>query len=263
MKQGASRNGGLLVVAGHAIYQDRRWHGGFPGEERCYEGHILDGLAIARSEGYAAVSFSGGWTRDRRAGFPSEVTNSEAEGMLELAREVGAIGDEPPRVLTEGYARDSFENVFFSMACFHRSFGAWPSRVGVVSWKFKALRFYLIACGLRLGDGAFTFHGSGDLDTQRVMEVVAAANAAYEAMMIDTAAKAPAIGDPLHRHRDFANKRMERTPRRFGDNAEYLRLVKQAYDVAQGPVSRCIDEVEAVVPGAGWRSVSWPWRSPT
>ena len=146
-------NGGLLIVAGHAIYQSKEWHGGFTGEDRYYEGHVLDGLEIARSGGYEAICFSGGRTRDRDPKFPRHVTNSEAEGMIEFAQDMGCIGSRPPHVLAECYARDSFENVFFSILCFYHHFSAWPSRLGVVSWKFKAVRFYLIACGLRLGDG--------------------------------------------------------------------------------------------------------------
>ncbi len=263
-----ARNGGLLVVAGHAIYQRGKWYGGYYGEDRFYEEHVLDGLRIARSAGYEAVALSGGHTRDNEVGFPSrEVTNSEGEGMLEFVAGRELLGARPPELLAESFARDSFENVFFSMLCFYRNFGAWPSRVGVVSWKFKALRFYLIACGLQLGDGRFLFYGSGDPVLQSTLETIAIANARYDAAIVNCAQRAEII-DPLHRdEKEFGSKRIRRMSSDIPTNRSYLDRVKEAYDRdfdptagAQGIVGRLIDAVETVKPGPDWRKVEWPWK---
>lgn len=238
-------NGGLLMLAGHAIYQDGRWHGGYHDEERLYEQHVRDAFAIFRAEDYQALVLSGGRSRPHLAG---DVSNSEAEGMLEYAREAGwaKSGDS---VLLEQYGRDSFENLFFSMLCFHRCFGEWPSRVGAVSWKFKALRFYLIACGLRLAAGRFRFFGSGD---PAAFEEFAIASVQYDAMIV----RDGEIVDPLHRDAQwFAAKRLARTPREFVTNATYLAHVKQEYGHAD-----LIDLVELIEPGRTWREVRWPWK---
>jgi hypothetical protein len=148
----------------------------------------------------------------------------------------------------ERFGRDSFENLFFSMLYFHRQFGEWPSRVGAVSWKFKALRFYLIACGLRLAEGRFRFYGSGDPSG---FEEFAVASVQYDAMIVRNGE----IVDPLHRDAQwFAAKRMGRTPREFKSNEDYLRLVKQEYGKAA-----LIDLVESIEPGPAWRDLNWPW----
>ena len=105
------------------------------------------------------------------------------------------------------------------MLCFHRRFGEWPSRVGAVSWKFKALRFYLIACGLRLADGRFRFFGSGDPSGQPAIEAFAAASVQYDAAIV----RGGEIVDPLHRDGQwFGEKRLGRMPREFATNADYL-----------------------------------------
>jgi hypothetical protein len=123
--------------------------------------------------------------------------------------------------------------------------------VGAVSWKFKALRFYLIACGLRLAEGRFRFFGSGDPAGQAAIEAFAGASVQYDAAIV----RGGEIVDPLHRDREwFGAKRMGRMPREFGSNDDYLRRVKQEYG-NEG----VIDLVESIEPGPGWREVGWPW----
>jgi hypothetical protein len=237
-------NGGLLMLAGHAIYEGGRWHGGHQNEDRLYETHVRDAFRIFATEGYHALALSGGRSRPHLA---NQVSNSEAQGMLEYAREAGLGGV----VLLEQFGRDSFENVFFSMLCFHKKFGEWPSRVGAVSWKFKALRFYLIACGLRLADGRFRFFGSGDPAGQPAIEAFAAASVQYDAMIV----RGGEIVDPLHRDPQwFGTKRQGRTPSEFATNRDYLRRVQQEYGNAD-----LIDLVESIQPGPSWRDVKWPW----
>jgi hypothetical protein len=237
-------NGGLLMLAGHAIYQGGQWQGGHQNEDRLYETHVRDAFRIFVDEGYEALALSGGRSRPHLA---EQVSNSEAEGMAEWARTHGLVWP-PGAVLLERYGRDSFENLFFSMLCFHRQFGEWPSRVGAVSWKFKALRFYLIACGLQLADGRFRFFGSGDPSG---FEEFAIASVRYDAMIV----RDGQIVDPLHRDRQwFGAKRMGRTPREFATNGDYLRRVKQEYGH-----SDLIDLVESIEPGPQWRDVNWPW----
>lgn len=247
------RNRGLLMLAGHAIYQHGRWHGGHQDEDRLYEKHVRDAFRIFAAEDYQALVLSGGRSRPH---LPPEISNSEAEGLRDYALEAGLVrpGD---RVLLEPFGRDSFENLFFSILRFNREFGEWPSRVGAVSWKFKALRFYLIACGLQLGQGLFRFFGSGDPADQEAIEAFAAASAQYDAMIV----RGGEIVDPLHRDRQwFAAKRLGRMPRECATNAEYLRQVKQAYD-PDGAAGKLIDLVESLEPGPAWREAAWPWTA--
>lgn len=237
-------NGGMLMLAGHAIYQGGRWHGGHQNEDRLYETHVREAFQIRAAEGYDALVLSGGRSRPH---LPREIVNSEAEGMLEYAQAAGIVRVDHT-VLLEHYGRDSFENLFFAMLCFHHRFGEWPRRVGAVSWKFKALRFYLIACGLGLADGRFRFFGSGDPSG---FEEFAIAGVQYDGMIVRNGE----IVDPLHRDAQwFAAKRLRRMPHEFATNGEYLARVKQEY--GQGEL---IDQVELLAPGPGWREIVWPW----
>ncbi|MGO9272648.1 MAG: hypothetical protein ACLQOO_20840 [Terriglobia bacterium] len=211
------------------------------------------------------VSFSGGNTRPNDEAVRSgEVTNSEGEGQLEWARTKYPDADLSD-VLVERFARDSFENIFFSLLAYFHSFGTWPACVHVVTWPFKANRSYLIACGLRLGDGRFFFHGCGDLISQQSMEIVTQANVEYEQGIVS----GKQIIDPLHRSADFARKRAGRMPQKYRDNREYIDMVKRAYDREiegecglQHPVSTIIDVVENTREGAEWRGIRWPWCTP-
>jgi len=266
-------SGGLLIVAGHAIYQNGKWYGGWPNEERFYEQHVRDGFQIWKDENYQALVLSGGRTRTNDPEVIADnITNSEGEGLLEFARDAGLYTSESG-VLVESYARDSFENVFFSMLRFFREFESWPSRVGIVSWKFKAVRFYLIACGLKLGDGRFVFYGSGDPDIQKTIEIVSVANAKYDASIVDLGKGE--IHDPLHRDpHEFVAKRLDpkrgtkdRTPKEFKNNSDYLKQVKITYDKnfnpgvgKQGVAGDVIDTVERIQPGLSWRDIEWPWE---
>ena len=260
-------DGGLLLVAGHAIYQGGAWYGGYPGEEAIYQGHLTDGVKLSRTRGYDALVLSGGHTRDRTPGFPAErVTNSEAAGMAELLADLQLQRRDLPPMLEEPFARDSLENLLFSMLCYHRHLGRWPARVGVVSWKFKALRFYIIACGLGLDDGRFTFHGSGDLTGRGVTEAAAMASVASDAALVAALDQGqPTLHDPLQRaDQPFAAKRALRMPWRFDSSARYLAQVKAAYDPEPAPggqVSRLLDTLEHLGPGRIWRDVSWPWNT--
>ncbi len=244
-------NNGLLMLAGHAIYQDGRWHGGHQNEDRLYETHVRDAFRILAEEGYQALVLSGGRSRPH---LQPAITSSEAQGMRDYALESGLMRPADP-VLLELWGRDSFENLFFSILCFYRRFGEWPSRVGAVSWKFKALRFYLIACGLRLAEGRFRFYGSGDPASQDAVEAFAAAGVQYDSMIV----RGGEIMDPLHRDRQwFAEKRLGRMPREFSSNSDYLRCVKQEYGAFRG-ASELIDLVESIEPGPAWRAIAWPW----
>ncbi len=59
-------NGGLLMLAGHAIYAGGRWHGGHQNEDRLYETHVRDAFRIFADEGYQALALSGGRSRNSR-----------------------------------------------------------------------------------------------------------------------------------------------------------------------------------------------------
>src|SRR5689334_15546221 len=82
----------LVVVAGHSIFQNGRWYGGHPGEDRFYAQHIEDGVAKHAALESSALIFSGGYTRPNHEAVRSgAVTNSEAHGMVEYAVARGLV----------------------------------------------------------------------------------------------------------------------------------------------------------------------------
>ena len=187
--------------------------------------------------------------------------------MLAFARDAGLVPAESPIFLAEEFARDSFENVFFSVLAYRRNFGYWPSRVGALSWKFKALRYYMIGLGLGLLKNDFRFFGSADPLSSEACEKVAIASVAYDAQIVDL--NQMEIVDPLHRGPDFARKRTSRMPSEFNnENGAYLKAVIQAYDSqlseigVPGIIAHTINSVETLGPGPQWRTFAPPWRVP-
>jgi hypothetical protein len=162
---------------------------------------------------------------------------TEAEGMREFADEEGLLSGVGERLILERFARDSAENIFFSLLAFHCRTGRWPSRVGVVSWSSKGLRFHLLASGFGLG-GRIFFYGTGDYPDPVSLERAAAAEARFNATIVDVSFVPPAFKliDPLLRNEiEFARKRWGRMPKKFEPNADgnraYIAEVKAAYAV--------------------------------
>ncbi len=257
--------GGLLAVSGHSIYHRGKWHGGFPGEDSFYAAHVAAGIRLRHEHGYDYICFSGGCTRPRLEAQTDGI--SEAEGMENFALEKGLIVRGDPRVITDRHSRDSFENCFFSILAFYRRTAKWPSRVGIISWASKGLRYHLIAAGLGLG-GRVRFYGVGDYPNQADLERACAAEARLVSKMADVADESPShqLTDPLFRDEaEFGRKRWNRMPRTFTPDArgddDYMREVKAAYGAHDVYVRELIDRVHRLTPGDGWRHIAWPWLS--
>jgi len=76
-----------------------------------------------------------------------ESTTTEAESYLRLAQLANLLPGQnsgsliSARATTENYAMDSYQNLLFSIARFREFTGHFPSKVTVVGYKFKQLRF--------------------------------------------------------------------------------------------------------------------------
>ncbi len=115
------------------------------------------GLAIADNTGSGAAAaklpatmgvFSGGQSR-ASAGPRSEggtyldvvIRNPTDFGLTEQTGRT-AVGSEPTGYpFAEEHARDSLENVLFSLCRFYEITGRWPRRITVVGFAYKARRF--------------------------------------------------------------------------------------------------------------------------
>ena len=178
----------LIVVPGHAVYvgsepsQSRitaNWRGTFEGyqendEAALYCEHIRTGVLIASrgKEPKSLLVFSGGETR-RKAG-----PYAEAQSYWFLASQ-NSWFEHPEveeRATTEEYARDSFENLLFSLHRFRQCTGRLPVRVLVCGFSFKSRRYELHwrtifdneedkkirLAGLKLLDTQFSYIGVND-----------------------------------------------------------------------------------------------------
>jgi hypothetical protein len=255
--------GSVVITAGHAIYREGVWHGGFKGEDSFYARHVEAGIRLVEEGRYDYCILSGAPTRPA---FERETFGiSEAEGMQNYAIEHRLCSAQDQRILLETWARDSMENLFFGILAFRRKAGCWPSRVGVVSWNSKGLRYHLIASGMRLG-GRIVFHGEGDYPTQTDLERACAAEARFNSVIVDVNCTPPAyqLIDPLLRNvSEFAQKRWARMPRSFSPDAAgnkaYMEKVKSAYAANDVGIRALIDQIESLEPGEGWRDIQWPW----
>ena len=128
-----------IIVAGHAVLRlnqmskaerdDAAWYllsyqkdQGFPG---IITSHIKKGIDLAKKDNNAVLFFSGGQTRKDVGPI------SEAASYYYLAEEKKWMGAINQRTYLEEYARDSFENLLFSICRFREVTGDYPSKVTV------------------------------------------------------------------------------------------------------------------------------------
>jgi hypothetical protein len=135
------------------------------GEAPFYLEHMRRGAVLTAHHPAALLVFSGGRTR-RAAGTWSEAASyrqiAERAGWWLPDRQHELRAELERRSITEEFARDSWENLLFSLCRFQQATGRYPRRVTVVSWAFKAERFDLHRSALRIPASRFRFVGQGD-----------------------------------------------------------------------------------------------------
>jgi hypothetical protein len=249
---------GMVIVAGHAIYQDGVWYGGYKGEDRIYEEHVIQGYRVAERLGLALI-VSGGETRPHipqiRQG------QSEAKGMYDFAVKAGLTGNGVP-IIQEPKARDSFSNILYSLFAFKKAYGEWPRDIHAVSLPFKQRRWELMASGIGVAD-RLTFHGVG----HDSMHKAPVPETAWCNKLLNERGE---LVNPFLAGQDFEVKRTERTPLHLREQGAYTHTVKQHYDTVYslsrglitGDIGRVIDMVEIVRKGnRDWSCVARPWLS--
>lgn len=156
----------LIIVAGHAI-----WLGGSKykkdidwvlephqyGQTGTFVAHIRQGAKLAAESPKSLLIFSGGETR-YAAGARSESQSYTA--LFQLLEQEDPILGSLDRVTTEEFARDSFENLLFSIARFYEVTGRYPDKISVVGFLFKQERYSDIHCkAIKFPKSKFTYHG--------------------------------------------------------------------------------------------------------
>ena len=195
-----------MVVAGHAVLTSLDYHNltddgqwelqSFQrGQLSTFLRHIEEGIAVAATDPTALLLFSGGETRSH-AGPRSEAQSywmvAELRGWFgrEQGRDWGeAAGSGDPiaegvgsdgvwsvrsRSSTEEFARDSYENLLFSICRFHELTQAYPSRITVVGFSFKGPRFaQLHRAAIRFPEDRFAYVGINPSTSTSTSEAVA------------------------------------------------------------------------------------------
>ncbi|KAH0434500.1 hypothetical protein IEQ34_026804 [Dendrobium chrysotoxum] len=161
----------LVMVAGHSIYisstcgkfdSEDSWflepYQKHPGQAATFIAHIKEGAEIAAQDESALLLFSGGETRNGAG------PRSEAQSYWAVAEAKGWFGkgnNVKNRALTEEHARDSFENLLFSVCRFRELTGSYPQNITVVSYDFKKERFSdLHRSSIRFPEERFFFVGT-------------------------------------------------------------------------------------------------------
>lgn len=194
-----------IIVAGHAIcanpadpWAESNWTL-LPfqrGEVPCYIGHIEAGVRAAAADPDSLLLFSGGYSR-AEAG-----PRSEAASYFWVADHLGWFGhpEVRARALTEEFARDSFENLLYSICRVKEYTGHYPAHVTCVSWRFKSDRFHLHRESIRWPAARFTYNGVNDPpDLPQAIDAETRNRAAY-------------VADPYSSSPAFRAKRDARNP---------------------------------------------------
>lgn len=159
----------LVIVAGHAIYVGRNWEpmalrneSGWvlerfqKGQVATFLSHIERGVKMTQNDSNTLLLFSGGQTRGG-AGPRSE---GATYWLAADAHKWYGGGGVRERASTEEYARDSFENLLFSVCRFRQLTGRYPLSISMVSFGFKRARFVDVhRRALRYPGYAFHFVG--------------------------------------------------------------------------------------------------------
>lgn len=142
----------LIIVGGHAIFHgknsldifcDTNWflYEFQKGEPRLYVEHIKAGVIEASKDEESLLIFSGGQTRK------SVGPISESQSYWTIADLCSWWGNPEvkSRATTEEFARDSFENLIFSICRFYECTNRFPENITVIGWGFKKER-YIFHC---------------------------------------------------------------------------------------------------------------------
>ncbi|XP_023895252.1 uncharacterized protein C57A10.07 [Quercus suber] len=202
----------LVMVAGHSVYtssscgkvdKEDSWflesYQKNPGQASTFVRHIQEGVDIAAKDDAALLLFSGGETR-KDAG-----PRSEAQSYWSVAESEGWFGREENvrwRALTEEHARDSFENLLFSVCRFRELTGTYPYNITVVSYDFKEERFaHLHRTAIGFPESRFFYLGTPASSTSK-----------EAALKGEALVRAQFQGDPYGCQGSLYRKRLGRDP---------------------------------------------------
>lgn len=104
----------------------------------CFKEHIEKSIELIKEDEEAQLIISGGQTKKQSGPI------SESQSYYQLAHRLyhQSIDEKIwERISTEEFARDSFENVIYSLCRFYELYGKYPAKISIVGFAFKKNRF--------------------------------------------------------------------------------------------------------------------------
>lgn len=152
----------LILVGGHAIFHGRKsidvlcdtnWYlyDFQKGEPKLYIEHIKAGVEEACKDKHSLLIFSGGQTRELVGPL------SESQSYWSLAEHF-SWWNHPEirrRSTTEEFARDTLENILFSICRFYEFTNRFPAKITAIGWGFKNDRYVQHCSTLQFPLGKF------------------------------------------------------------------------------------------------------------
>ncbi|KAI5954804.1 hypothetical protein KGF57_003828 [Candida theae] len=149
----------LIIVPCHGIYKlgepptkQASWYlASFQldgNDHLCFLDHIEQAVEQLQSDANSYLIVSGGETK-REAGPISEALSYYTLAAAQIAKKKQI--DVTDRITTENYARDSFENVIFSICRFYEVWQKYPTYITIIGFEFKRDRFLDLHLSQALG----------------------------------------------------------------------------------------------------------------
>ncbi|RYH30030.1 hypothetical protein EON65_06500 [archaeon] len=207
----------LIIVPGHAAlrvsmlstaaYSDESWYllsyqrnQAFP---KIVSSHIKKGIELLDRDMASLLVFSGGQTRKD----VGPISEAASYYYLVQYNNWASQTDLTTRIFLEEYARDSLENLMFSICRFREVTGTYPQHITVVGFDFKENRFTTLhRSALAYPAGNFTYVGLGSPSKFNQMNAVTGEQQAISAFQQDpygchdpALANKRSIRDPFHR----------------------------------------------------------------
>lgn len=209
----------LIVVPGHAplnqgvqpdhmpepsqIAADQHWElqGFQAGEPPFYIDHIKAGVDQLRQDPLSVLMFSGGRTREKAGPWSEAASYLAVAGLHNFWQATATEASQlQKRTLTEEHARDSLENLRFSLGLFYRQYHRLPAFTTVVGWDFKAGRFDQHRQALGIPANRFAYQG-----VNNPQDLAAAERGESQALVLFQQ-------DPLSENAPLSQKKQQRNP---------------------------------------------------
>ncbi len=216
-----------LILCSHCVYDQGGIYSDYPEDKDVFEKQLRQSVQAMEDGHHDILIISGGYTK-------TEIEKSEARGMLDWAIDLN-LKISPNQILLEEFARDSFENVLFSICRFHEYYDYFPQSLTVCSWESKRTRFMTIANALRLLH--YSLMGVGIKDEIQQAED-------YSSEIIEA--------DPLHRGVSFAQKRVQRDTWEKGNHYAKLPRLRKMFDTLTDMEKKGLTNSS---------DIEWPWLS--